>query len=102
MLEFRRKIIDFGVLFAAITTGVSNLLMLKFGRKIIDFDVLFAAITTGVSIFSWWNLGDCQQLLLLVAKRRFSTILDTDLHLFLSGSRCVDGDFTASDFKARS
>ena len=102
MLEFRRKIIDFGVLFAAITTGVSNLLMLKFGRKFIDFDVLFAAITTGVSIFSWWNLGDCQQLLLLVAKRRFSMILDTFLHLFLSGSRCVDGDFTASDFKARS
>ena len=100
MLEFRRKIIDFGVLFAAITTGVSNLLMLKFGRKIIDFDLLFAAITTGVSIFSWWNLGDCQQYLL--AKRRFSMILDTFLQLFLSGSRSVDGDFIGSDFKARS
>ena len=31
---------------------------------------------------------------LVVAKHRFSTILDTDRHLFWSGSRCVDGDFS--------
>ena len=50
--EARFQLRNFGVLFAAITTGVSNLLMLKFGRKIIDFDVLFDAVIVGVSIFS--------------------------------------------------
>ena len=35
------------------------------------------------------RFGNC------VAKRVFSMILDTGLHLFLSGSRSVDGDFTA-------
>ena len=35
------------------------------------------------------RFGNC------VAKRCFSIILDTGLHLFLSGSRFVDGDFTA-------
>ena len=42
------------------------------------------------------RFGNC------VAKRGFSMILDTGLHLFLSGSRFVDGDLTALDFKARS
>ena len=74
--------------------------LLEFRRKVIDFGVLFDAITFGVSIFSWWNLGDCRDLLL--AKRGFSTIFDTFLHLFLTGSPSVDGDFNASDFKARS
>ena len=76
MLAFRRKFIDFGVLFAALTFGVSKFdaristknhrfwrafcrtyfrrvefLMLVFRRKIIVFGVLFAALTFGVSTF---------------------------------------------------
>ena len=51
--------------------------MLAFRRKIIVFGVLFAALTSGVSKF----------------RCSFSTILDTFRHLFLSGSRYVDGDF---------
>ena len=76
--------------------------MLEFRRKIIDFRVLFAAITFGVSTFRGGVFATVSSLVVLVAKRRFSMILDTFLHLFLSGSRSVDGDFIASDFKARS
>ena len=75
--------------------------MLAFRRKIIDFGVLFAALTSGVSTFRGGILATVSSCFLL-AKRRFSMILDTFLHLFLSGSRYVDGDFIASDFKARS
>ena len=73
--------------------------MLAFRRKIIDFSVLFAALTLGVSTFRGGILATVK---VVLAKRRFSTILDTFRHLFLSGSRYVDGGFTGSDFKARS
>ena len=67
--------------------------MIEFRRKLIDFGVLFSAIAFRVSNFSWWNLWKvrrCCLLVVVVAKRRFSTILDSDLHLFLSATRSVD------------
>ena len=63
-------------------------LMLVFRRKIIGFRVLFAALTFGVLTFRGG---------ILATVRSFSTILDTFRHLFLSGSRCVDGDFRVSN-----
>ena len=61
-----------------------------FFRYCIDFGVLFDAITFGVSIFSWWNFGNCQQYFYFLPKRGFSLIFDTFLHLFLTGSPSVD------------
>ena len=72
LLEFRRKIIDFGVLFDTIIFGVSRTTQKKqednfsscsapsvsAGRSphcAVDFGVLFDAITFGVSIVSWLN-----------------------------------------------
>ena len=46
MLEFRRKFIDFSVLFYLRRV---QMLMFEFRRKIIDFCVIFGAITFGVS-----------------------------------------------------
>ena len=48
MLEFRRKIIDFSMLFYVRRHRV-QMLMFEFRRKIIDFCVIFGAITFGVS-----------------------------------------------------
>ena len=122
MLEFRRKMIDVGVLFRAITVNMSKfwcsgistklhrfrrafcrnylrrvkILMLEFRRKFIDFSVLFAALTFGVSIFRGGILATVNSsCTCLHAKRRFSMILDTDLHLFLSDPLAVDCDFNA-------
>ncbi len=50
----------------------------------------------GVSNFGGCNFENCQPLVVVLAKRGFSTILDRVLHLFWSASLSVDGDFSAS------
>ena len=41
------------------------------------------------------SVGRGLSLLLLVAKRDFSIVLDTDLNLFLNAYLCASGDFSA-------
>ena len=87
------------MLFDANATGVSNCLCLNFDE---ESSILACFLTQlppacQVSYAQIWKSAELVVVVVVVVvpKRRFSMILDTDLHLFLSGSPSVDGDFTA-------
>ena len=54
-----------------------------------------AKVTVHVVSLRWWGVGTVRGVpLVVVAKHRFSTILDMDRHLFWSASGSVGGDFS--------
>ena len=71
MVEFRRKIIDFGVFFWRSYVRCVEILKLEFRRKTIDSGVLFAAIMFGVSFFFRGGILATVSTVVIVAERRF-------------------------------
>ena len=83
-------------LFMHCNGGVLDFGGCNFHRESSIFACLLTHCNGGVSNFGGCSFENCQPSSTYLAKRGFSMILDSVLHLFWSASLSVDGDFSAS------